>query len=370
MTINAAFKVQRPRFTLDVNFELPDQGVTVLFGPSGCGKTTLLRAMAGLERCPGHFWLGEQCWQDQQFFVPTHKRRLGYVFQEASLFPHLSVQGNLEYGWRRLPKALQRQDKEQLFDWLGLTSLLGQGAAELSGGQRQRVAIGRALLSSPQLLLLDEPLSALDGKAKREILPLLEHLSDQAKVPIFYVSHAPEEVERLADRVLLMDQGQIKHNDSLQQALARPNSLLYRDNEVAGIIHGRLAQRLVDGRVPFYYGANGAASVTEEGLAGGESDCIWLMGHEGALNTHARLRVLASDVSVALAPVTDISIVNQLAAQVISIVDSGQGGKLLRLALADGQQIPAQLSAYSVLQLDLKVGCRCYALIKAAALLS
>ena len=364
MSIKAAFKVQRARFTLDVNFELPAQGVTALFGPSGCGKTTLLRTMAGLERSPGHFWLGEQCWQDHTLFVPTHKRRLGYVFQEASLFTHLSVQRNLEYGWRRLPHALRRDDKEQIIDWLGLTPLLAQGAADLSGGQRQRVAIGRALLSSPELLLLDEPLSALDGKAKREILPLLEHLSAQAKVPIFYVTHAPEEVERLADRVLLMDQGKIKHNDSLQQALARPNSLLYRDNEVAGIISGQLQTCLPDGRVPFAFGAE-----QHNGVKHGAAGLIWLAGHGGVATGAARLRILASDVSIALAPVTGISIVNQLPAHVLSITDIGEGRMLLRLALAGGEQIPAQLSAYSVAQLDLKVGSGCYALIKAAALL-
>lgn len=363
MTIKAAFKVQRARFTLNVNFELPALGVTALFGPSGCGKTTLLRAMAGLERCPGHFWLGEQCWQDQQLFVPVHKRRLGYVFQEASLFAHLSVQRNLEYGWRRLPQQLRRDDKEQIIDWLGLTPLLAQGAAELSGGQRQRVAIGRALLSSPELLLLDEPLSALDGKAKREILPLLEHLSAQAKVPVFYVTHAPEEVERLADRVLLMEQGQIKHNDSLQQALARSNSLLYKDDEVAGIISGQLRPSLPDGRVPFDSG------VVNNGTGNAGAGRIWLTGHEESVIGAARLRILASDVSVALAPVTGISIVNQLPAQVLSMTDMGQGRVLLRLSLKGGDQIPAQLSAYSIAQLGLKVGSNCYALIKAAALL-
>lgn len=353
MTIKAAFHVQRKQFQLDVDFELPARGVTALFGPSGCGKTTLLRAMAGLERCRGRFWLGQQCWQDEQIFVPTYKRRLGYVFQEASLFPHLSVQKNLEYGWRRLPAALQRDDKEQLIEWLGLTALLQQGAAQLSGGQRQRVAIGRALLTSPELLLLDEPLSALDNRAKQEIMPLLEHLSEHAKVPIFYVTHAPVEVERLANRVLLMDQGRITHNDSLQQALARPDTPLYRYEEMAGIIEGRIADSLPDGRLPF------------------DSDAgrLWLAGNNPAGAGPARVRILASDVSLALAPVHNISIVNQLPATVLSITPAAAGIVLLRLKLSGGQQIPAQLSAYSVTQLNLAVGSECYALIKAAALL-
>lgn len=353
MTIKAAFQVARKQFRLQVDFEVPATGVTALFGPSGCGKTTLLRAMAGLERCSGHLWLGEQCWQDQQFFVPVHQRRVGYVFQEASLFAHLSVLGNLEYGWRRLPQAERRPDKAQIIDWLGLAPLLRQKPDELSGGQRQRVAIGRALLTSPELLLLDEPLSALDGKAKREILPLLERLSAQARVPVFYVTHAPEEVERLADRVLLMDQGRITHNDSLQQALARPHTPLYKDDEVAGIIEGRLAAPLADGRLPF--------------------DCqagrIWLADEAPLTSDVVRLRILASDVSIALAPVADISIVNQLPATVASITPLAKGRMLVRLTLVGGEHISAQLSAYSVTQLALVPGCRCCALIKAAALL-
>lgn len=352
MTINAAFTLQRADFRLEVEFELPATGVTALFGPSGCGKTTLLRAMAGLEHCSGYFRLGEQCWQSDQVFVPTHKRRLGYVFQEASLFAHLSVLGNLEYGWRRLPAAYRRTDKAQLIDWLGLTPLLHQRATELSGGQRQRVAIGRALLTSPQLLLLDEPLSALDTRAKREILPLLERLSAQAGVPVVYVTHAPEEVERLADRVLLMEGGRISHNDSLQQALARPLSPLFRDEDAAGVLEGRLGEVLADGRLPF--------------------DCaagrLWLAGHDPAGAGMARLRVLASDVSVALAPVPDISVLNQLPARVVSLTPTSTGQVLLMLALAGELRIPARLSAYSVEQLKLMPGSSCYALIKAAAL--
>ncbi|GHA11448.1 molybdenum ABC transporter ATP-binding protein [Oceanisphaera arctica] len=352
MTIKAAFTVQRKDFRLEVDVELPATGVTALFGPSGCGKTTLLRAMAGLERCPGHFWLDDQCWQSDGFFMPTHKRRLGYVFQEASLFAHLSVQGNLDYGWRRLPVAQRRDDRDEIIDWLGLGPLLRQRATELSGGQRQRVAIGRALLTSPRLLLLDEPLSALDTRAKREILPLLERLSAQARVPVFYVTHAPEEVERLADRVLLMERGRITHNDSLQQALARPRSPLFRNDEAAAILEGRLEQTLADGRRPF--------------------DCdagrLWLAGSHAAGDGPARLRILASDVSVALTPVPDISILNQLPARVQSLTPNSEGRVLLMLKLAGGQQIPAQLSAYSVGQLQLTAGSGCYALIKAAAL--
>ncbi|MFC6670632.1 molybdenum ABC transporter ATP-binding protein [Marinobacterium aestuariivivens] len=240
MTIEAAFKLVRPGFSLDVEFSLPLAGVTALFGPSGCGKTSLLRAMAGLERASGHFRLGDRRWQDGDHFVPTHRRSLGYVFQEASLFPHLSVEGNLLYGWKRLPAERRRIRPAEVIDWLGLAALLERPATALSGGQRQRVAIGRALLASPDLLLMDEPLSALDRQAKRQILPFTEQLALRSGVPIFYVTHAADEVERLADRVIFMSDGRIERIERLQQALARPDSPLFAEEGAASILHGRV----------------------------------------------------------------------------------------------------------------------------------
>ena len=185
-----------------MDLSLPGQGVTALFGHSGSGKTTLLRAIAGLERAPGgYFALGDTVWQDERrgLFVPTHLRPLGYVFQEASLFEHLSVEGNLEFGRRRIPEAERRFRPAAVAELLGIGSLLERRPASLSGGERQRVAIARALLTAPRLLLMDEPLAALDLKRKLEILPYLERLHDELSVPIIYVSHAPDEVARLLD---------------------------------------------------------------------------------------------------------------------------------------------------------------------------
>ncbi|GAA3526369.1 molybdenum ABC transporter ATP-binding protein [Zobellella aerophila] len=354
MTIQAAFYLQRRNFVLDVDMELPLEGVTALFGPSGCGKTSLLRAMAGLERCRGRLRLGEQCWQDDGYFMPTYKRELGYVFQEASLFAHLSVQGNLEYGWKRLPPAARTVAQADVIDWLGLAPLLKHRASELSGGQRQRVAIGRALLTSPRLLLLDEPLSALDRQAKREILPLLEGLAARTRVPIFYVTHAPEEVERLADRVVFMRDGQIRHIDSLRQALSRPDSPLFVDEGAVSIIEGTVGESLPDGRTPF----------TFNGL------CLWLVKPLRQPVTRARLRILASDVSLSLHPLPDVSILNQLALTIIRVYPAREGRVLVAGKLADGQPLLAEISAYSAVLLGLAEGQQVYALIKAVALLT
>jgi molybdate transport system ATP-binding protein len=205
--IEAAFKGRLGDFTLDAAFSIPAKGVTVLFGPSGCGKTTVLRCIAGLERLPGKLTVAGDAWQDAGRFLPPHRRPVGYVFQEASLLPHLSVRRNLLFGFRRAqgdkPVAL-----DQVITLLGLETLLERGVARLSGGERQRVAIGRALLSQPRLLLMDEPLASLDQDRKAEVLPYLERLHEELSIPILYVTHDPIEARRLGDRMIVMRDGQ------------------------------------------------------------------------------------------------------------------------------------------------------------------
>ncbi|WP_192878966.1 molybdenum ABC transporter ATP-binding protein [Ephemeroptericola cinctiostellae] len=209
-TMHIALQLKRHTCDLDVDLTLPIQGITALFGPSGSGKTTLLRGLAGLDRVKqGHIRVGESIWQNEQIFVPTHCRALGYVFQENSLFPHLSVKHNLEYGLKRCPKERQQYSFEQVVAWLGLSDLLKRQPHELSGGQRQKVAIGRAILTSPELLLMDEPLSNLDQGSKNEILPYLKRINVEANIPMIYVSHALSEVLYLADTLVLIDQGRI-----------------------------------------------------------------------------------------------------------------------------------------------------------------
>ncbi len=183
-------------FLLEADLTLPGRGVTALFGPSGSGKTTLLRCVAGLARAAGRVEINGECWQDDalRLFLPTHRRALGYVFQEASLFAHLSVRANLEFGLKRIPAAERKVGWDAALELLGIGHLLERGTQALSGGERQRVAIARALLTSPRLLLMDEPLAALDAKRKQEILPYLERLHDELAIPVLYVSHSPDEV--------------------------------------------------------------------------------------------------------------------------------------------------------------------------------
>jgi molybdate transport system ATP-binding protein len=221
--IHARFKLDYTGFTLDVDLDLPSHGVTALFGHSGSGKTTLLRAIAGLERVPGGYLaVNGEVWQDdeQGIFLPTHQRPLGYVFQEASLFAHLNVRRNLEYGLKRVPEQQRRVSLDKAIELLGIGHLQERMPNALSGGERQRVGIARALAVSPQLLLMDEPLAALDLKRKGEILPYLERLHDELDIPVLYVSHSPDEVARLADHLVLMENGQVLASGALTETLA------------------------------------------------------------------------------------------------------------------------------------------------------
>lgn len=211
--IQARFRLDWPGFRLDVDLTLPGRGVTALFGHSGSGKTTLLRCIAGLERSPqGFLSFKGEVWQDAATWLPTYRRPLGYVFQEASLFPHLTVMGNLRYGLRRVT-AGQRAHLEQAIELLGIAPLLKRRPDRLSGGERQRVGIARALAVNPRVLLMDEPLAALDHQRKQEILPYLERLHDTLAIPVLYVSHSPDEVARLADHLVVMEDGQALARD-------------------------------------------------------------------------------------------------------------------------------------------------------------
>jgi molybdate transport system ATP-binding protein len=205
--IEVSLKGSAGGFMLDAAFSVPAQGVTAIWGPSGSGKTTLLCAIAGLTRLEGHVKIGADVWQDGQRFVPVHKRRLGYVFQEASLLPHLSVRGNLDFAIKR--NGGHMVDFDGLVERLKLTTLLTRSVGKLSGGESQRVALARTLMSAPEILLMDEPLSSLDSEAKAEIVPMIASLSRDTGLPVLYVSHDSYEVERLADRTLRMNKGRI-----------------------------------------------------------------------------------------------------------------------------------------------------------------
>ncbi len=219
--IDAAFRGRLGNFTLDAELSLPASGVTAIFGPSGCGKTTVARCIAGLQRMADGFCMVDgEVWQDRDSFRPVHQRPIGYVFQEASLFPHLSVRGNLLFG---VPTAAGAQIAfDEVVELLGLAALLGRSPHRLSGGERQRVAIGRALLSQPKLLLMDEPLAALDRTTKNEILPFLERLHDRLSLPVLYISHDMAEIERFADHLVLMDHGRVINAGPLHALQGNP----------------------------------------------------------------------------------------------------------------------------------------------------
>lgn len=347
-------RVQRGDFLLDVKAQWPLTGVTALFGRSGCGKTTLLRIIAGLEKSgDAQVYFAGSAWQTEDQFIPVDKRRVGLVFQEASLLPHLSVTGNLLYGYRRTPEAQRRLHPDAVIKMLGLENFLDRRIDQLSGGQAQRVALGRALLSSPQLLLLDEPLAALDTQTKREIMPFLSRLAGESAVPIILITHSPEEVQRLADRVVFMRDGLIEEICDLQQAMAKPDSALFADEGPASVLQGELGRPDDRGFCAF--------GVPEARLYIQAADDV----SEGSI----RLRVLARDVSIALHNPTDISIQNHLKVTITSLHALSAGRTLVSTLLQDGQTLLIEITTWSSQQLGLVPEQAVYALIKSVALI-
>ena len=350
-TIDARFRSTLGSFELDAEFSLPARGVSALFGVSGSGKTTLLRLIAGLMRAPGSLTVNGEVWQDERIFIPTHRRALGYVFQEASLFPHLSVRGNLEYGWKRVPAAERRIAFDDVVEWLGLGALLPQSPNQLSGGQRQRVAIGRALLASPRLLLMDEPLSALDSNSRAEILPYLERLHRQLELPIIYVSHALDEVARLADTLLLIETGKIIYQGALADGLTRLDlPLAHRDTA------GTIIDTTVISHDPEFQLTHAA----RRGVA------FQLPGLHAVPGAPLRVRVAARDVSLALSTPSQTSILNLLPARIVELADDAPGQVLVRLALEDTTLL-ARITLKSAQALHLQPGMAVIAQVKSIA---
>ncbi len=308
-------------FALDVDTELPGRGITAVFGPSGCGKTTLRRAVAGLSRpTPGRVVVDGDAWQDDDagLWRPTYQRPLGMVFQEASLFEHLSVQGNLDFGLRRVPAQARRIALPHAVDLLGIGPLLARRPAQLSGGERQRVAIARALATSPRLLLMDEPLAALDAARKAELLPYFERLSRELQIPMLYVTHSLDEVARLADHLLLLNQGRVSAQGPTAALLARLD---------VARRHGDAASTVIEGVVSEVDELYQLVSVR---FGGGTLQCVMPPGGR-APGQRVRLRVLARDVSLTLTPAQHSSILNVLPATVQSLADDGPAQVLVAL---------------------------------------
>lgn len=345
----------RPDFQLQVECEFPDHGITALFGRSGSGKTTVLRCIAGLERVAhASVRFNGEVWQDERQFLPTHQRPLGYVFQESSLFAHLDVRGNLEYGLRRVPAAQRRIGFDQAVRYMGLESLLTHRADQLSGGQRQRVAIARALLTSPQLLLMDEPLSSLDLVSRAEILPHLERLHDELSIPIVYVSHEIGEVMRIADHIALLEAGHIRAFGSIHEMLTRPDLPLAHLEEAGSIFDGLIAEH-----DPHYH-------LSYVGIAAGR---LAISLRAAPIGQPVRVRIDARDVSLALEPPRHTSITNILPGRVMDVTEDRDPAQCLVRIDVGGRPLLARITQRSVAQLAIAPGLALYAQVKSVALM-
>lgn len=355
MNIEARFHLKRGKFTLDADLSTPLQGLTAVFGPSGCGKTTLLRAIAGLEQCRnGYLSLGDQQWQNKEQFTPPHHRSLGYVFQEANLFPHLTVKGNLEYGYKRIAEKQRRLSFNQVTELLGVDSLLGRQTTFLSGGERQRVAMARALLTSPALLLMDEPLAALDLKSKSEIYPFIDRLNRELNIPILYVSHSPDEVARLADYLVLMEAGKILASGAITEMLTRTDLPLAHSSDAESIIEAEVT------------GHDNDFDLSLLTFAGGQ---FTVPGTSLTLGKKIRLRILARDVSLTLEHQKNTSILNIFPATVDAIMEENPAQVTVRVSV-QGVPVLSRITKKSASALDLKVGTQIYVQVKSVATLA
>ncbi|MFV0281070.1 MAG: molybdenum ABC transporter ATP-binding protein [Rhodoblastus sp.] len=355
--LQARFRGQVGALALDVDFVAPAAGVTVLFGPSGCGKTSVLRCLAGLRRlADGHCALSGDIWQEGARFTPTHQRPIGYVFQEASLFPHMSVRANLLYGAPRTRPDSQAIDFDEVVALFGLAPLVARSPRHLSGGERQRVALGRALLSQPRLLLMDEPLSALDAAVKDEILPYLERLHARLSLPVVYVTHDMREVERLADHLVLMEKGAVRAAGPLASLLSDPALPFARARDAAVMLDAVV--RAHDAR----YG------LLELDVDGGR---FLTPAAAGRVGEHRRLRVTAGDVSLATAAPGPSSIVNIFRARILRATATGEAEMIVLLGLGEqglGAHMLARVTRRSWETLGLAESMPVYAQVKSVAL--
>ncbi len=355
MTIDARFHIRRGEFSLDVDLTFPARGVTTLFGPSGCGKTTLLRAIAGLEPDrSGYLRVGAQTWQDETRFLPPHQRPVGYVFQEPSLFPHLNVQRNIEYGLKRLPQSAREFSLDQAVELLGIGQLLKRKPHQLSGGEQQRVAIARALAVSPKMLLMDEPLAALDMALKQEILPYLESLQYELDIPVLYVSHSRDEIARLADHLVLLKAGRVQASGSVGELFSRLDLPLAHRPDTETVI-----ETIVTGHDDKF-------ELSFLDFPGGR---VTVAGKRLPLHHEVRLQIKANDVSLTLARPTQTSILNIFPATVDELADDGNARTIVRL-LIDSQPLLCRVTRKSAAELDLQPGTQVYAQVKSVALLN
>lgn len=339
-------------FILDAGFTAESEGVTALFGPSGCGKSTVLNAVAGLLRPQkGRIILDGEPLLDTSrgIMVPPERRRCGLVFQEARLFPHMSVASNLRYGLRRAPSGATGPGFDEVLALLGIEKLLDRRPARLSGGERQRVALGRALLMRPRLLLMDEPLAALDAARRAEILPFLARLREAARLPILYVTHAMDEVDALADQLVLMEAGRILAVGTVEELTARTDLPLAARRDAGVVIPCTVAEH------------DPARGLTRFDFAGGH---LLAPLHAEPVGTRLRLRLRARDVSVALAPPEGISMQNVLPAVLRSVAPTGSPHEVFLHLAIDETPLLARITRDAMERLKLAPGASLWAMIK------
>ncbi len=354
----ASFDLAFPTFHLQVNITVPAEGIIAVFGPSGCGKTTLLRCLAGLERSPaGSMVLNSHKWQDesQGLFVPLFERSIGYVFQEPRLFPHLNVRANLQYGWKRTAESARRITLDQVTQVLDIERLLERRPTSLSGGEQQRIAIGRALLTSPNLLLMDEPLSSLDLQRKREILPFIQRLDSEFHIPIVYVSHDLHEIVELAKTVVLLKEGKVVGSGPIEDVFSQLNLRhLIPESHLGALVDTTVAEQ------------DQEFGLTKLAFSGGH---LHVPHQHRKIGDRLRVQILAKDVSIISSPPSfQTSVLNLLEATVIEIGEVNIEHPFVDIKLNIGCPLLATITRKSLATLKLHPGQGVHAQIKAVAL--
>jgi molybdate transport system ATP-binding protein len=354
--IDVSVQLSRGGFQLNAEFHVPEQGVAGIFGPSGCGKTTLLRSIAGLEEgVSGRVVVSGRDWLSQDINIAVHHRKVAYVFQEPSLFSHLNVESNLLFSRARTKTSAQAIDFEEVISLLGLKDLLHRETEGLSGGEKQRVAIGRALLSNPSLLLLDEPLSGLDHESRTSLMLFLEKAFQHFEIPVLYVTHSSDEISRLATNIVLMKAGKVSAYGKISEVLSQVDSSFAASEDAFSVLECQVGV----GEDPY---------ISHLENRGGETLRIPKVTHNEG--TPVRLRIQARDVSLCLSKPLQSSILNILPATVGALSRQAENGhRTIKLEIA-GDQVLARISEYSCQQLAICPGLKLFAQIKSAALVS
>ncbi len=348
MTLSVSLKQSMQEFALDVEFEAPD-GITVLFGESGSGKTTTINAIAGLQtNCEGKVTLTDRVLfdSDSNTYLKPYQRKIGYIFQESRLFPHLTVEQNLNYA-KRFKSVDKSVDFSHIVELLGIKHLLKRSPDSLSGGEKQRVAIGRALLSAPDLILADEPLAALDGARKAELLPYFKRLNRELGIPMLYVTHSPEEVLELADHVIALEQGRIVTQGPAREVMANSKVARTANRAIKSTLTTRLIAQHPDG-------------LSELQVA---NETLYVPTIDAPTNSTVCLELVANDLILSAAKVDGISALNQVCGTVESIETTSSGDVLINVCIAT-EIISTHITTRSLNNLKLSIGDPCVLIIK------